>query len=188
MSPRPSPSFLCGLFFLLCSFFPAICMSSSPPAHSPQGPILPQQGRHQPWKDDQHDAHPPNALPPTSAQLHNHTRAHRRGRTHPFEILEREHYAKKHNISLLVPDVVANGTQILIDSEPFFIKGVCYSPAPVGESPVSPLLLILSPSIDILYIEREMYRTLYTPWMYGCTRCVFVWVSICIQAYSYCYG
>lgn len=165
----PPSSLLYGLLFLLCSLFPA--MSSSPSTHRPQGGhTLPTQahtrsdpqGEHQPWKDDQHDAHPSDTLPP-STQLHNHTHAHQRARTHPFEILEREHYAKKHHISLLVPQVVANGTQILIDGEPFFIKGVCYSPAPIGESPVrSPLLTRDG--------YRYMYMTIYI--------CVFVCLYI----------
>eukprot|EP00808_Paulinella_micropora_P014415 g67629.t1 len=55
----------------------------------------------------------------------------------PFDVLRREHYATRHNIILKAPSVVADGTRILIDGKPFFIKGVCYSPAPIGESPVA---------------------------------------------------
>eukprot|EP00808_Paulinella_micropora_P002770 g69914.t1 len=55
----------------------------------------------------------------------------------PYEILRREAYARKHGIKLNVPVVTRNKTQLFIDGQPFFIKGVCYSPAPIGDSPVA---------------------------------------------------
>eukprot|EP00457_Paulinella_chromatophora_P003193 gb/GEZN01003199.1/.p1 GENE.gb/GEZN01003199.1/~~gb/GEZN01003199.1/.p1 ORF type:complete len:603 (+),score=93.37 gb/GEZN01003199.1/:131-1939(+) len=66
-----------------------------------------------------------------------HTTRKARAQSHPFEVLRRESYAEKHGIEMNIPEVTRIGNKMFVNGQPFFIKGICYSPAPIGESPVA---------------------------------------------------
>ena len=49
-------------------------------------------------------------------------------------------------------NVTVAGRAILVDGEPFFVKGVCYSPIPIGQTPDFP------PNGDYFMASRFCFR------------------------------